>query len=259
MKDCEVARKARYPSPAQGSEGLGHGRGHEPEGLAVGGQPNRVGVTAIESGRDAGDEGSVVGKPPVHVVDTLDVKAAPAKRSFQFGQAEVASGLQRSWLLPDADVLGGAIADNAAYAGESEPDLAGDLGRQRDPAAGIVAEEQHRGSTAERGKLATCLAQLVCPDSDKHEIVTVSAGISDDGCAGLGPAVGKDLMRDQAAGRGLIRPRRVAEHMNGVPGGAKVRTIHGADHACSDKEDFRDVPPPLQQPRTLLAGINSVN
>jgi len=47
----------------------------------------------------------------------------------------------------------------------------------------------------------------------------------------------------QATDGDVVGAGRMAEHINGVTGRAKVRAVHGADHACPDDEYFHDKPP----------------
>ena len=91
VQDGQVPRQASDPGFAQRGERLGHRCAHEGEGLPVSGQHGGVGAAPVERGGDAGHEGGVVGKPPVHAGDTLDAESALAQRAFHIGQAGIAA------------------------------------------------------------------------------------------------------------------------------------------------------------------------
>ena len=141
---CQVAGEPGDTHAAQGSECLGHGCAHEPQGRAVGCQAAGIGVTPVQGSGDAGHEGCVVGEPPVHVGYPLDREPAGAERLGQLLQAGVGAGLHGGGLLPDAGILGCAVAHRAAHAGESEHDITADLTADRRPPLGVVPEQDHR-------------------------------------------------------------------------------------------------------------------
>ena len=83
----------------------------------------------------------MVGEPSVHVGYPLDREPALAQASFNLGQAGVITSLQSGRLLPDANVLGDPLADDAADPEEPELDCARDLAGYRGMPVGAVPEE----------------------------------------------------------------------------------------------------------------------
>jgi len=141
VQDGQVARDPRCALTAQAGERPGDGLAHERKDRAVRGEADGIGSAAVQSRRDARDEGGVVGKPPVHVRDPLDGEPAAGQGRFQRCQPRVGRPRQSRGLRPDADVVGGPVGHDAADAGEPEVGIAGQVAGDGRPAGGVVAEE----------------------------------------------------------------------------------------------------------------------
>lgn len=98
---------------------------------------------------NARHERCVVGEPSVHISYPLDRESTLAQRLLELGHAGVASSLESGRLLRDANVLGDPVADDAADAGEPEPDITGDPAADCGPAVGVVPAENDGGRPGE--------------------------------------------------------------------------------------------------------------
>lgn len=231
MQHGEVPREPGHPQAPQRGECLGHGRAHEAERPAVGGQAPRVGAAPVQGRGDAGHEGGMVGQPAIHVSHALDREAAPVKRSGQLIEARIVSRLEGGRLLFDADVLSGPVTDDTADAGEPELDLARDRAGDPRPTAGVVPEEDHGRRSRKCGELTGRRSQLITADGDQDKIEGTAGRVGNDADAGLGPAAVQDVMRRQPVPGHILSAWRVAEDRDRMPRAREVRAVHSADHA----------------------------
>jgi hypothetical protein len=236
VQDRQVSGQASDVLPAQGGERLGHGRAHQPEVGAVVGQACRVAAAPVQGRGHAGHERGMVGQPAVHVGDPPDREALLAERRFQLCQQGIAARFQRRRLLPDAHILGYPVPDEAADAGEPEPDLAGDTGGYRRPPGGVVPEEDDHRGAAQRGEPRARGFQLLVPDRHQHKVVAAGRRVIGHRDRGLRAAAVLHVAGRQPASGDVIGPRRVAQDRHPVARSAQVRPVHRPDHASPDDE-----------------------
>jgi hypothetical protein len=170
VQDGEVPRQPARAVSAQAGESPGDGPAHEREGRTVRSEADRIGSATVQGRRD---EGGVVGEPPVHVGDPLHAEPAADQDGLPARPAGDQMPSESRGLLPDADVVGDPVGQDAADAGEPEVDVAGYVGRDGRPARRVVAEEDHgrlcgqdREPGAGRGQLIYAgSGPLVAPES----------------------------------------------------------------------------------------------
>jgi hypothetical protein len=239
VQDGEVPRESGYAVSAQAGEGPGDGPAHEDERRAVRGQADGVGPAADQGRRDACDEGSVVGEPPVHVGDPLDGEATIGQDRVQRGQPGISGRRQSRGLRPDACVVGGLAGHDATDAREPEIDIAGQVTGDGEPPRWVVAEEEHGRLPGQDREPGAGRGQLITPDRDQDNVV-VAAGVRHHLGVGVDAPAAEYIAGAQACRGHFTGPAPVAQHRDLVTRGRNMGAVDGSDDARAHDERFHD-------------------